>query len=238
MIATLFIVFVALMAALVLVLVARCLTPRTALGVLAVLSVWFIYVGLLAYFGVTGNTHMRPPGVTFLLVPVLLFLLGFLPAFIGSAAGARVALAFPIWILLAAESFRVAVELFLHQLWIDGVVPKMLTFAGANVDIYVGLSAPLVAWFATKGRVGRRVAFWWNVLGLLALTNAVVRAVLTTPGPLNLMHAEIPNRLIGTFPFTLIPGFFVPLAVVLHLLALRALATTRHPLADHPGPLR
>jgi uncharacterized membrane protein len=70
-----------------------------------------------------------------------------------------------------------------------------------------------------------RVALAWNLLGLLALTNVVVRAVLTTPGPFNLIHAEVPNRMMGTFPFLFIPGFFVPLAVVLHLLALRALVS-------------
>ena len=227
MTATLFLAFLVLMAAMVVALVARCLGLRTAFGLLAALSVWFVYVGSLAYFGVTRNTHMRPPGIIFLFIPVLLFLLGLFPAFIRSASGGRVALAFPLWVLLALQSFRAGVELFLHQLWIDGVVPKMLTFEGANVDIYIGFSAPVVAWFSTKGPIGRKVALAWNVLGLLALTNVVVRAVLTSPGPLNLIHAGIPNRLIGTFPFTFIAGFFVPLAVVLHLLALRALASNR-----------
>ena len=73
-----------------------------------------------------------------------------------------------------------------------------------------------------------RLAFAWNVLGLLALTNVVIRAVLTTPGPLNLIHAEVPNLMLITFPFLLIPGFFVPLAVTLHLLAMRALRSRLH----------
>jgi hypothetical protein len=70
-----------------------------------------------------------------------------------------------------------------------------------------------------------RLALAWNVLGLLALTNVVIRAVLTAPGPFNLIHAEVPNRMMGTFPFLFILGFFVPLAVVLHLLAIRALSS-------------
>ena len=86
----------------------------------------------------------------------------------------------------------------------------MLTFEGANVDIYIGASAPLIAWLSTRGGLGLRIALTWNVLGLLALTNVVVRAVLTTPGPFNLIHAEVPNLMMGTFPFLLIPGFFVP----------------------------
>jgi hypothetical protein len=99
----------------------------------------------------------------------------------------------------------------------------MLTFEGANVDIYIGASAPLIAWLSTRGRLGLKLALGWNVLGLLALTNVVTRAVLTSPGPFNLINAEVSNRMFGTFPFMFIPGFFVPLAVLLHVLAIRAI---------------
>jgi len=227
-IATLFLGFVAIMAVIVVALVAHYLNGRTALGVLAALSAWFIYAGLLGYSGVIRNTTVRSPGIVFLVVPVVVFLFLFLVMMAGSTAGARLALTFPLWIILGVQSFRIVVELFLHQLWIDGLVPKMLTFDGANVDIYIGASAALIAWLSTKGWWGMRVALAWNVLGLLALANVVIRAVLTAPGPLNLIHAEVPNRMMGTFPFLFIPGFFVPLAIVLHLLAIRALSTRLH----------
>jgi hypothetical protein len=220
MTATLFLGFVAMMAAIVVGLVARYLNGRTAFRVLAGLSAWFIYAGLMGYFGVLKNTAMRPPGTAFLLVPVLFFLFLFIVRF---SANARIILAFPLWIILGAQCFRVGVELFLHQLWIGGLVPKMLTFEGANVDIYIGASAPVIAWLSTRGRLGLKLALAWNVLGLLALTNVVTRAVLTSPGPFNVIHAEVPNRMFGTFPFMFIPGFFVPLAVTLHVLAIRAI---------------
>src|SRR6266700_4465160 len=222
MTATLFLGFVAMMAAIVVGLVARCLNCRTAFRVLAGLSAWFIYAGLMGYFGVLKNTAMRPPGTAFLLVPVLFFLFLFIVRF---SADARVALAFPLWIILGAQCFRVGVELFLHQLWIGGLVPKMLTFEGANVDIYIGASAPVIAWLSTRGRLGLKLALAWNVLGLLALTNVVTRAVLTSPGPFNVIHAEVPNLMFGTFPYTFIPGFFVPLAVMLHVMAIAAIRT-------------
>jgi hypothetical protein len=66
-----------------------------------------------------------------------------------------------------------------------------------------------------------KLSLAWNALGLLSLTNVVIRAVLTAPGPFNLIHAEVPNRIIGKAPFIFIPGFFVPLAVSLHVLAIR-----------------
>jgi len=224
MVAALFLGFVVAMAAIVVGAIARWLNARSAFRVLAGLCVWLIYAGLLAYLGVIKNTAMRPPGMVFLFVPLLLFFVLFI-LFVRSPAGLRVALAFPLWLLLGAESFRIGVELFLHRLWIDGLVPKMLTFGGANVDIYIGASAALVAWLSTYGRWGMRLALGWNVLGLLALLNVVIRAVLTSPGPLHLIRTEVPNRMIGTFPFVLIPGFFVPLAVVLHLVALRAIGS-------------
>jgi hypothetical protein len=222
MTSTLFLVFLATMATIVVTLIAHYFNRRAAFRVLAGLSAWLIYVGLLGYFGVVRNTAMRPPGVAFLFVPVLAFLIFFIARFY---ADARVALSFPLWIILGMQCFRVGVEMFLHQLWINGLVPKMLTFEGANVDIYVGASAPLIAWLSTRGRVGMKLALAWNILGLLALANVVIRAVLTAPGPFNLLHAEVPNRMMGTFPYLFIPGFFVPLAVVLHVRAIRAISS-------------
>jgi hypothetical protein len=225
MTATFFFGFVAMMTAVLVAIVARYLDRRAAFRVLAGLAVWFLYAGLMSYFGVFGSAAMRPPGTAFLLAPILLFLSFFVVFMVRSAAGSRIALAFPLWIILGAECFRVGVELFLHQLWIEGIVPKVLTFEGANVDIYIGASAPVIAWLSTRGRMGLKLALVWNVLGLLALANVVTRAVLTAPGPLNLIHAEVPNRMFGTFPFLFIPGFFVPLAVTLHVLAIRAISS-------------
>jgi hypothetical protein len=224
MVTTFFLGFVALTTAVIVLLIARYGNVRLAFGALAALCAWFIYVGVLGYLGVIANTAMFPPGMALIFVPVVAFLALFIVR-VGSSAGAPEALAFPLWVLIGLQAFRVGVELFIHRLWMDGLVPKMLTFAGANVDIYIGASALLIAWLSTRGRWGQRLALLWNILGLLSLANIVTRAVLTAPGPLNLIHAEVPNRMIGTFPFMFIPGFFVPLAVVLHVLAIRLIAS-------------
>jgi hypothetical protein len=183
---------------------------------------WLAYVGLIGHAGILANTTMRPPGPVFLFIPVMLFLLIFAVR-TWFAANRPGHVAIPIAVLLSIQTFRVIVELFIHQLWRDGVVPGMLTYSGANVDIYIGATAPFVAWLSTRRKWGRGVAVVWNILGLLALANVVSRAVLSAPGPLNLIHTEVPNLMFGTFPFMVIPGFFVPLAVALHLTALRVL---------------
>lgn len=199
------------------------LSKRTALRVLAGLAIWLAYVGMLGYVGILQDLSLRPPGIAYVLLPVFLFM-GF--ALVRSPGGLKIALAFPLPLLLGAQSFRVGVELLLNQLWIDGVVPKMLTFEGANVDIFIGASAPLVAWIATRGRTGIRLALVWSVLGLLALANVAIRSAMTAPGPFNILHAEVPNLALSSFPFFYIAGFFAPLAGGLHILAIRAMRTT------------
>jgi hypothetical protein len=42
---------------------------------------------------------------------------------------------------------------------------------------------------------------------------------------LKLISTEVPNVAMGFFPYTFIPGFLAPLAVTLHVLAIRAIAT-------------
>ena len=220
MTSTLFLGFVALMTTFVIAQIDRYINRRVALGVLTGLIIWFLYAGLMAHLGILGNSEIRPPGIAFIVGPVLLFLIFFV---VRPSASAQGVLAFPLWLILGTQCFRVGVQLFLHRLWIEGLVPRMMTFSGANIDVYIGLSAPLIAWLSTRGRWELKLASGWNILGLLALLNVVTRAILTAPGPLHLIHSEVPDRIIGTFPFLLIPGFFVPLAVVLHLLAIRAI---------------
>ena len=180
MLPALFLAFLVVLTTLLAAPCARYLSPRAAAGVLAGLTVWFIYVGLLGYFGVIKNRTMRPPGIAFIFIPVLVFLCFFV---VRLAASPGIALAFPLWLLLGMQSFRIVVELFLHQLWKDGLIPRMLTFAGANVDIYIGASAPLIAWLSARVRGRLPLILTWNVLGLLALANVVILRRADRPRP-------------------------------------------------------
>lgn len=218
--AALFLGFVALMGCVVAMGSAVFLRGPVRLTALIGVCAWLTYAGLLGYFGIVGDADLRPPGTAFLILPVFLFVFLVLAR---SPVGARIAGAFPLWLLIGAQVFRVPVELVLHQLWVYGLAPRMLTYEGANFDILIGLSAPLIAFASTRGRFGRAFALLWTIAGLASLANVAVRALLTAPGAFNIIHAEVPNLAIGTFPYTYIPGFFAPLALILHVLALRAL---------------
>jgi hypothetical protein len=183
------------------------------------LPLWLLYVGLLSYSGVVSNTGLRPPGIVYVAFPAVLFVL---IVFAFSRAGARIASAFPLWVIIGMQTFRIGVEVLLHRLWVDGLAPRIVTYQGGNIDIWIGLSAPLIAWISTRGRRGEWLTLGWNVAGLLTLVNAITLSALTAPG-LNLIHSEVPNMAIGACPFTYIAGFFAPLAMALHSLSIRAL---------------
>jgi hypothetical protein len=218
MTAQLFLTYLAFVVVAVIGIAAAYLPRRTTFAIIAGVAIWLVYVGLFSSLGYMRDPSLRPPGIVWVVGPVVLFVV----FVVSSNIGARVAATIPLWLILGFESFRIGVELLIHRLWEDGLVPKLLTYAGGNFDMFVGLSAPIIAWIATQGRLGLRLAMGWNVLGLLSLANAAASAVLT--GPLKLISTEVPNVAMGMFPYTFIPGFLAPLAVTLHVLAIRAIA--------------
>ncbi len=228
MIAASFLAGTGLLALAVVLVAARFFGGHAARMVAVVLGGWLLYVGALSAMGVVSNPELKPPGVLYVVIPVAAFVAFFA---VRSERGGMAARTLPIELLMGAQVFRVGVELGLHQLWQHGLVPRLMTYEGGNVDIFMGLSAPVAAWLIRSRKVGRGAAVVWNVCGLLALANIIVRSALTAPGALNLIHSEVPNLAIGTFPFTFIAGFFAPLAVMLHVMSMRHL---RSPLEGRP----
>lgn len=122
---------------------------------------------------------------------------------------------------IAAQTFRVGVELALFALHAEGRAPVQITFEGRNFDILVGLTAPLVSWLVAKRDLARGAVIAWNVLGLAVLANTVGTVATSTPGPLHLNWAGAPLTAIVEWPIIWLPAFLMPLAVFLHIVSLR-----------------
>lgn len=144
-----------------------------------------------------------------------------------SSFGARLAVRISLAWLVGFQAFRIAVELLLHRLADEGVIPAVMTYEGANFDILTGLSAAVLGLVL----VGRALPVWalhaWNAMGLVLLLVIVGIATAATPvfgafpdGP--------PNRLPGVFPFVWLPTVLVQLALAGHLLLFRRLRARRY----------
>lgn len=187
------------------------------------LGAWLALSGALAHAGWLAQFDSRPPHFFVFMLGTLALTL----ALAFSPLGARVADRLGFAALLGFQVFRVPVEFVLFQLHRDGIVPVQMTFEGLNFDVVSGLSAPLVAWLAARGTIGRRGILLWNVAALALLANIVTLAVLSTPTPLRVFANEPANTFVTRLPWVWLPGFLVPAALLGHLLTFRKLARMR-----------
>jgi hypothetical protein len=218
-----FIIFVFLLVVLVAAVIVRFSPIGVRAGALSGLTAWVGYATVLGSLGPRLLAAGAPPLPMLLALPAV----GLVMFCTRSRFGERLAGAIPAYVLMGLQAFRIVVELTLHELSAIGLVPRMLTYEGANFDVVIGLSAPLAAWLLATKRLAPRGAIAWNLIGIVMVANVVVRSILTTPGPTHLIDTEIANQAVTLFPYTFIPGLLAPLAVVLHVLAIRGLRSTK-----------
>jgi hypothetical protein len=185
---------------------------------------WLALTGMLAERGFFDDFQSIPPRLVLALGLPLLTLLAL--TFSRRIAPLLAALP-PAW-PVAAQTFRIPVEIVLWRLAVAGVIPELLSFTGRNVDILVGLTAPVVAYACFVRRAWpARVAVWWNWAGIVILLNVVVHAQLSAPTPWRIFETDPPTTFIADWPYIWLPDFLVPLAWLLHAVSLRQLRSRR-----------
>jgi hypothetical protein len=199
----------------------RDLSPTVRVGLdIALLAAWIVIPGLLAKAGALDRWAPLPAPALVLVALVTACTV----VFALSPIGSRLATTVPLAGLVGFQAFRVPVELLLHRLFVDGLVPIQMTYLGRNFDILSGITAALLAAWLAGGRRSRGLVLAWNLLGLVLLANIVVIAVLSTPVPFRQFLAEPANRLPAMFPYVWLPTCLVQAALLGHLLVFRALA--------------
>ena len=138
------------------------------------------------------------------------------------------------------QSIRVLVELVLFWLARNHMMPGAITFEGKNFDILTGLSVPFIYYFGfiRKTMATRWIILWnWMGMGLLLVAVSIGLSSLLSIGQAT--AAAIPGQsplAIQQFPWSLLPGFLVPIVFFAHLGSLRQLAkeVDRHNLFQRP----
>lgn len=191
-------------------------------SILILLLAWLLIQGVLSYMNVyRSNTNSLPPRI---------FLFGILPTIViiislfATKKGRQFIDALPLENLTYLNSVRVPVELVLYWLFINKVVPELMTFEGRNADILAGITAPFIAYYGfTINKLSRKILLVWNIICLGLLLNIVVNAFLSAPSPLQLFAFDQPNIAILMFPFVWLPTFIVPIVLFGHLTSIRQL---------------
>jgi hypothetical protein len=119
---------------------------------------------------------------------------------------------------------RIPVEIVLFGLFTVKLVPQLMTFEGANFDLFSGIFA-IVMYFLIlkKATLNSALMIIWNVVCLILLLIIVAIAILSAPSPFQQLAFNQPNIGVLYFPFNWLPSFIVPVVLFCHLAALRKL---------------
>ena len=138
-------------------------------------------------------------------------------------AGARVAAGVPLAALVLAQSFRLPLELIMHQLSVDGLMPRQMSYSGMNFDILTGALAIPVGLLYAFGRAPLALVRAWNWMGLALLVNVLTVAILSAPTPFRVFMNEPANVWVTQAPWVWLPTLLVPIALAGHVLVFRRL---------------
>jgi hypothetical protein len=201
------------------IIMAHALSTRPATSVrnltVAIVVLWFLLAlggSLLAVF----DSEPRPPISLGLaaVVPVALFAFCTLTF----ARFRQFVFSLDLRILTVAQTWRIGGIVFLI-LYQQGALPGVFALPAGWGDIAMGVTAPIVAWY-WKRPFPRKTFVAWNVLGSLDLVMAVTLGVLASATSVGVLAGDVTTRLMGQFPLSLIPTFFVPLLLIFHLISL------------------
>jgi hypothetical protein len=190
---------------------------RWAVRASVITVIWLGVSALVAATGVLREFNRLPP-------PFMLFVLTFTlatAAIAFSPLGTRLINGVSIAWLIGFQMFRFPLELWLHHIYQEGVIPVQMTYAGRNFDIITGLLALAFVVWARKQQPPRWAVRAFNLIGLALLINIVTIAVLSAPVPFRRFYNEPANTFVAYAPFVWLPAFLVQAAWFGHLLVFR-----------------
>jgi hypothetical protein len=196
------------------------LAAKKSIPALAIILLWMILQGMLAYIGFYKTVNTIPPRFIFLVAPPLLVILFLFLTKKGKAFIDGMNLK----TLTLLHIIRIPVEIVLWLLCLYKFVPELMTFGGRNFDIASGITAPLIWYFGfVKNSLNRKFILAWNFICLGLLFNIVINAALSAPSFIQQFAFDQPNIAILFFPFIWLPCCVVPVVLLSHLASVRQL---------------
>jgi hypothetical protein len=175
--------------------------------------IWSILHSVLAYNGFYKITNTMPPRFALILLPtILLIIYGLFPKQMDWVVKNR-----NTTLSTFLHTVRIPVEIVLLYLFLNKMIPELMTFEGRNFDILVGISAPIIGFLVLKNKISKKVLLLFNVIGLCFVLFILINALLSAETPLQQFGFEQPNKAVFHFPFILLPAVIVPLVIYTHL---------------------
>lgn len=124
--------------------------------------------------------------------------------------------------LIYFQSFRILVETLFVFSVAKGILHKEVTIEGYNYDMIFAFTAPIIGYLVFyKKLLPKKILLYWNYLGLCVIASIIFLFMTTTYIP-HLYGSSIPLLPLESlgYPYVLIAGFLMPVAVFLHCLSI------------------
>ena len=187
---------------------------------------WQLYIFIMASSGILQTFELPPRFPILIIFPVFLFT----GVFIYKNRNNKWIEAVSARTLTYIQVFRVAVELLFVYSISAGVLHKNVTIEGYNFDMLFAITAPIIAYIAFDRQiVTTKFVIWWNYLGLAVLASVIFVFISSIyfPGFYGAETSLLPIEF-TKYPYILVAGFLMPLAVFLHVLSLVILSRKQH----------
>ena len=193
------------------------------------IGIWMVIVALLGITGFYQKSGTLPPRFVLLIAPTILFVLFLFTQKKGKNFIDQLHLK---WLTLL-HVVRIPVEFILYAVFLEGLIPDLMTFDGYNYDIISGITAPIMYYlvFVNK-KVGRKGLLIWNFICLALLINILTIAALSAKSPFQQLAFDQPNVGVTYFPFVWLPAVIVPIVLFSHLASIRQLTRNKQLLSQ------
>jgi hypothetical protein len=181
------------------------------------LTIWFSYLSILSFTRVLMDFGLPPRFPFLIMFPAFIFVI----VFLRRNRNSEIINKTPIHTPILFESFRIPVELLLHETFLAKLIPIETTYSGYNFEIYFASTALLVGFLAYKKKKSKSTLLIWNILGLgfLAIILGIFMTAIFAPSFWG-ESAPMVSLYLGTMPYILVPGFYVPLAIFMHVFSI------------------
>jgi hypothetical protein len=189
--------------------------PARNITILAIL-LWFLGSLIAGYYGVFAQTGVPPIYLgLFIAVPFV----GFTGAYFANPRFRDFAHSISLPLIVGTHVWRY-VGVFFVIAFLMGKLPPQFGIPEGGGDIIAAIYSLPLAFALRQGKPVRTAFIAWNLFGLVDLISAITLGMLYSEGSLGFLRTGVSTALMTTFPVNLIPTFFVPLFILLHLLAL------------------
>lgn len=182
------------------------------------LLLWQLYILTISGSGFLVSYSFPPRFALFLIIPSFIFT----GIFIYKNKDHKWIQNIPKHWLIYVQVFRILVELIFVFSVAKGVLHKEASIEGYNFDMVLAFTAPIIGVLVFKFKIlPEKWLIYWNYLGLTVLASVIFVFITTTYAP-ELYGSSDPLLPLDTlkYPYVLIAGFLMPLAVFIHVLSI------------------